>query len=86
MEYLGSKITIRYYTAHPIFRRYKAFELPKSYFYDYKISEKLFGFIKTFQIIVKTPKGRFNYPPLSISLLSKQQIEDLIKLSEELKH
>lgn len=86
IEYVGNKIIVRYYTAHPIFRRYKAFEIPRVSFFDYKIKSSLMGFVRSVQFTVKTPKGKFNYPPLSISLLSKQQMQDLIKMLDELKN
>ena len=85
IEFLGKKIVVRYYTAYPIFRKYKAIEIPKSYFFDYKIKTKLFGFRKTLHLIVKTPKGKFSYPPISISLLSNKQMRDLINMLNELK-
>ena len=85
LEYIGNKITLRYYTAHPFLRKYKAFEIERSYFYDYKIKKSFFGFFQAVQFTVKTPKGRFNYPPLSISLLTKVQKKELIRILEELK-
>ncbi len=85
VEYLGNKLTVRYYTAHPIFRKFKAFEIPKNYFYDYEIKKLFFGFQKTIQFKVKTPKGIFMYPPLSITLLSKNHMIELIKILNELK-
>ncbi|NPA68730.1 MAG: hypothetical protein GXO50_08990, partial [Chlorobi bacterium] len=30
LEYNGNKIIVRYYTAHPFFRKYKTFEIPES--------------------------------------------------------
>ena len=85
LEYIGKKITIRFYTAHPIFRNYKAIEIQKTYFYDYEIKKSLLGLRKDLQIAVKTPKGKFKYPPLSISLLNKEQYQKLIKILDELK-
>ncbi len=85
IEFTGNKATVRYYTAHPFLRKYRAFEIPKVYFYDYEIKKTLGGFRKTVQFTIKTPKGRFNYPPLSISLLTKKQETELIKILEELK-
>jgi len=85
IEFTGNKATVRYYTAHPFLRKYRAFEIPKAYFYDYEIKKTLGGFRKTVQFTIKTPKGRFNYPPLSISLLTKKQETELIKILEELK-
>lgn len=85
LEYLGNKVTVRYYTAHPFFRKYRAFEIQKSLFYDYKIKKKLFGFLQTVEFTVKTPKGEFKYPPLSISLLTAEQKNELIRILDELK-
>lgn len=85
VEYLGNKIMVRYYTAYPIFRKYKAFEIPRSYFHDYEIKSSLLGFLKSVQFTVKTPKGKFKYPPLSITLLSKRQLDDLFNMLDELK-
>jgi hypothetical protein len=85
LEYAGNKITVRFYTAHPFFRKYKAIEIPKAYFFDYQIKTILFGYIQTIQFIVKTPKGRFNYPPISISLLNRKKKDALIKILNELK-
>lgn len=85
LEYIGNKVTVRFYTAHPFLRKYKAFEFPKSSFYDYKIKKILFGFRETIHITVKTPKGAFNYPPLSIVLLTSQQKAELKRILDEIK-
>ena len=85
IEYTGNKAVVRYYTAHPFLRKYRAFEMPKAYFYDYEFKTILGGFRKTVQFTVKTPKGKFKYPPLSISLFTKEQEVELIKILEELK-
>jgi hypothetical protein len=85
LQFAGNKITIRFYTAHPFLRQYKTFEIPKAYFSDYKIKRLLGGYKQTIQFTVKTPKGRFNYPPLSISLLNKEQKAKLREILEELK-
>jgi hypothetical protein len=85
LEFAGNKITVRFYTAHPFFRKYKAFEIPKTYFFDYQFKSFLGGYFQTIQFTVKTPKGKFNYPPLSISLLNKEKKESLIKILNELK-
>ncbi len=85
IEYTGNKATVRYYTAHPFLRKYCAFEIPKAYFAGYEIKKILGGFRKTVQFTIKTPKGKFKYPPLSIVLLNKKQEAELIKILEELK-
>jgi hypothetical protein len=85
LEYIGNKIIIRYYRAHPFLRNYKAIEIQKVYFFDYEIKKSLLGLRRNLQIMVKTPKGKFKYPPLSISLLNKEQYLDLIKILDKLK-
>lgn len=85
LEFAGNKLTVRFYTAHPFLRQYKAFEIPKAYFFDYKIKTLLGGYLQTIQFTVKTPKGRFNYPPLSIALLNKEQKAKLRQILEELR-
>ena len=85
LEYIGNKITVKYYTAHPIFRKYRVFEVPKSYLEGYVIKKKLFGFLETIQFTVNTPKGKFKYPPLSIALLSVEQKHELIRILKEIK-
>lgn len=85
LEYIGNKVTVRFYTAHPFLRKYKAFEIPKSSLYDYEIKKKLFGFRQTITLTVKTPKGKFNYPPLSIVLLTPQQKAELKRILDEIK-
>ena len=85
LEYLGNKVTVRFYTAHPFLRKYRAIEFPKSNFYDYQIKKSLFGFRKMIILTVKTPKGRYNYPPLSIVLLTKEQKAELIRILDEIK-
>lgn len=85
IEYTGNKAIVRYYTAHPFLRKYRAFEIPKAYFYDYEIKKTWGGLIKTVQFSIRTPKGKYKYPPLSISLMTKKQEIELVKILEELK-
>jgi len=85
IEYTGNKATVRYYTAHPFLRKYRAFEIPKAYFSDYEIKRTLGGFRKTVQFTIKTSKGKFKYPPLSISLFTKKQEVVLIEILEKIK-
>lgn len=85
IEYTGNKVIVRYYTAHPFLRKYRAFEIPKAYFYDYEIKKIWGGLIKTVQFSIRTPKGKYKYPPLSISLMTKKQEIELVNILEELK-
>ncbi len=77
VEQKGDKLIIRFYTAHPVGRKYKAIELPLRTIVDYDVVTNFFGFKKELYLTAKTPKGVFNFPPLSISLLNKREIEHL---------
>ncbi len=83
LEYTGNKIIVRFYTAHPFFRKYRAFEIPKNYFAGYEIVESFWGIRKMIQFKIKTPKGQFNYPPVSIVLLSKYAEKELFAILEK---
>ena len=85
LSFQGNKIVIRYYTAHPFLRKYRALEIPKSYFDNYEIKRQLGGYRKTLHITIKTPKGKGKYPPISISLLTKKQEKELIEIIEKIK-
>jgi len=80
----SNKLTVRYYSAHPFFRKYKAFEIPTSFFYTYRIENSLGGLKKELFLVSKNNKGTFNFPPVSISAFSKHKINTLIKLLDSL--
>jgi hypothetical protein len=84
LEYKGNKIVVRYYTAHPFLRKYRAFEIPQPYFAGYEIIKSLGGIRKMIQFKIETPKGKFKYPPVSISLLTKKQEAELLNILKEL--
>ena len=77
LEHKNNKIFVKYYIAHPFGRKYKAFELPAKSVYRYKIKESLSGLKKDLYLVAQTPKGIFNFPPLSISLLNTKEISSL---------
>jgi hypothetical protein len=78
-----NKIIIRFYNSHPFFRKYKAFEIPKNNVKNFDITESFFGLKKELTIEVSTKTGSFEYPPVSISLLSKKEIKALEKKLNE---
>ncbi len=77
LEHENGKISVKYYIAHPFGRKYKAFELPEKSVYAYEIKKSLGGLKKELYLVAKTPKGMFNFPPLSISLLNENEISRL---------
>lgn len=84
VSHANNKITVRYYSAHPFFRKYKAFEIPTSYFYTYRIETSLGGLKKELFIISKNNNGTFNFPPVSFSAFNKNKSTALIKLLDSL--
>jgi len=74
-----NKVIIRFYQAHPLIRTFKAFEIPKNIIKGYEIKETLLGLRKSLIINVENNRKSGEYPPVSISLLSKKEIETLEK-------
>jgi hypothetical protein len=81
----GNNIIFRFYTSHPFLRKYKAFEIPKPFFYDYKIEKSFFGLKKDLTIIVKNPNGVFKYPSVSLTAINSKKYYDLTILLNNLK-
>lgn len=82
---VGNKMTIKYYTAHPLFRNYKFIEIPKVAFHDYSIEKSFLGLKKEIKIVAKTKDKTFNFTPISISALHKKKIEELEYIMNQLK-
>jgi hypothetical protein len=70
---------IRYYHPHVLFNKKKAFEIPIDSFEKYNITEKLYGYNKYITFYIKKGKSTGSYPTISISSITKQQLEDLKK-------
>jgi hypothetical protein len=73
----AKKITIRFYSAHPFFRKYKTFSFSQSAFVGYEIRNSLFGLRKELILKGKNQKGEFTFPSVSISALSKVETDYL---------
>ncbi|PID88154.1 MAG: hypothetical protein CSB06_01560 [Bacteroidia bacterium] len=85
LQLAGDKIIVRFYTAHPFGRRYRALEIPSIYFDSYEIRKQYLGIRTMLYLKTNTPQGRFLYPPLSLALLSADQIKATIQLLDSLK-
>jgi hypothetical protein len=73
----AKKITIRYYSAHPIFRKYKTFSVNLSVFSGYEIRKSVFGLRRELILKGKNGKEEFSFPAVSISALSKTETDYL---------
>ena len=74
-----STIIIRYYSPQPFFFFFKAFEIPINYFSSYEIKQKFSGYKKSIIFKIKKGKSTGQYPSVSISLLSQNEIDQLKK-------
>ena len=79
MAEIKGSMQIKNYPARPILRQYKAFEIKLSSLHHFEIHRSFFNKKIALTIWIKTKKGVGNYPPLSLSALSKN---DQLKLSK----
>ncbi len=73
------KIIIRFYLMHPGFRRYKTIELAKNTIAKVETTKSFFNQREDLILFQRTPRGVAKYPPISISGLSKNERNNLIK-------
>lgn len=71
----NTKLVVRNYNAFPLFRKYKAFEIPINIIQDYEIKTEFLGLKKVIRIVVKTKNKVGKYPWISISAVSKKEIK-----------
>ncbi len=74
-----SDFLVRFYNTHVFFSKPKAYQIKNSSFSDYKITEKFNGFQKSIAFQIKKEGKKGWYPPISISLLSKNELKVLKK-------
>ncbi len=74
-----TSIVVRFFNPHPFLSKPKAYNIRINEFAGYEIIEKLGGFNKFIIFKIKKGKQVGSYPPLSISLLTENQINDIKK-------
>ena len=82
----NGKITIKYYPIISILKKeYESIEFPQQALVNYQIEESM-GFADL-EIAIKTKRGIAEYPSISLSAMSKAEIEQIsIALSEIMKN
>ncbi len=80
----GNSITIRYYTAHPLVRKYRFFKIPTVNLSSYTIEKSFLGLKKEIKFVAKKRGKTFNFPPISISGLHRTKIDKLTKLLDDI--
>jgi len=74
----NSKLLVRNYNAFPLFRKYKAFEIPLNNIHDFEIKQELFGLKKSIRILVKSKNKVGKYPWQSLSAVPSKNINQII--------
>ncbi len=75
---------LRFYNSQPFFRKRKSIEIPLHAFEGVEIKKTLGG-LKTYLIVKQnTIKGIYTYPPVSVGLMKKTEIEKLISEQKKL--
>jgi hypothetical protein len=78
-EVKHTSIVVRFFNPHPFLSKPKAYNIRINDFAGYEIVEKLGGLNKFIVFKIKKGKQIGAYPPLSVSLLTKDQIENIKK-------
>lgn len=84
LETSKDKVSVRFYTAHPVFRKFRLIEIPQKSFNNFYIKKTFFGLRQAIIIEAKIKKGEFKFPPVSIIALSKKDKENLKSLLNDI--
>ena len=79
----GKMLDIKFYSAHPFLRKYKALKLPVTALKSFEHKKSLFDLKQTITLKANTKKGSFIFPSISISALSKTQKNQLLDLLDK---
>jgi hypothetical protein len=79
----GDSLLVRYYSAHPFLRSYKAFKLPANTIKSYRVKSSLFNLKHELVITAESNKGRFVFPSLSLSALSKSERKEVYDILDK---
>ncbi len=74
----GPKIILRYIPLKPLSAGNFSIEIPKKDFVKVELKERFFGLSKKLIFYVKSTKGVAKFKPVSVSILSKKQLNDLM--------
>jgi len=74
---MGGKLVFRYYSLAPLSKRLNSVEIPKDRFYNFEVVKKMLGLRVYVVLYQKMPQGIAKYPPISISLISRRQREEM---------
>ncbi len=73
----NKNLVFRFYSLRNMYGKPKTIEISKSGFWKYDITSSFFNKKESLVLYQKTPKGIAKYPPISLTLLTKNQKTDL---------
>ncbi|MFN8208437.1 MAG: hypothetical protein U0T82_13660 [Bacteroidales bacterium] len=79
----GQKIVFRYYSMRPLSQLKHSIEIPKGNFKGYEINYNRLGFIPRIVLFQQQKSGIFKYPPVSLSALSKKELDQVERLLDK---
>jgi hypothetical protein len=80
-----SELIINYYSVATALKSYQTIEIDISLFHGYEILTKNYGMTRQLLLTVKSKFGLADYPPVSISILSKNELNQVIIILAKLK-
>ena len=75
----SSKIILRYYSLKPLTSEQNSLEMNKPDFQKFEIKESFGGLLRYLIVYQRTAKGIAKYPPISISILKKKDVDQLTR-------
>lgn len=75
----GENIVLRYFTAGMFGGKKNSIEINKKSFSGYKVESRLFGLIQSITLSQKLKEGVAKYPPVYISVLTKEEKAKIIR-------
>lgn len=77
-------LQINYYSVASTFRSYQSVEIPIHELADFSLTKKFSGLKSTLTLSVKSKYGIADYPPISLSLLSKNEKGQVVLVLNEI--
>lgn len=77
-------LQVNYYSVASTFRSYQSVDIPLPQLVDFQINRRMGGIKSTITLSVQSKFGIADYPPISISLLSKSEIAKVVHVLNEI--
>jgi hypothetical protein len=78
-------LQVNYYSVASTFRTYQSVEIPINQLKDFQINTKMWGLKKELILSVASKYGIADYPPISVTLLTRNQLAQIIHLLNKIK-